>query len=72
MAYWLPRHQDDYFIAINNAYAGTYQRRFKHRPGSSESPETVKARANAEMDDFSRRGHAAIDAYKRKKQMGRA
>ena len=74
LARWLPYHKDDYFLSLRSAvWAKEFTFRYQPPEGAEpEDPETKKARANAEMSAFSRRGKSAIDRYRERKSMGRA
>jgi hypothetical protein len=72
MTYWLPYHRDRYFGSLSAAVFGAYQREFKEEAGAKPTdPDTVRALANRELDAFSARADAAMNAYQQKKAMRR-
>ena len=71
---WLPYHQDQYFLALNNTVWGSYKNRYKppEDEAPAEDPDAIKARALAALADFGRRSKTAMAAYQDHKSMGRA
>lgn len=76
MTHWLPYHRDRMTLlmsrAIGTALTGTFKPEFKEDPDTAkpEDPETVRAVANRELNDFSRRADAAMRTYQKKKSQG--
>jgi len=72
LAKWLPYHQDQYFLLLNNTIWGSYKPRFEPDIPDTEDPDAEKARALSALADFGRRSKTAIAAYQEHKSMGRA
>ena len=68
MAYWLPYHRDQYFLALQAAAHGVYKPRFEPKAEAEASdPATVRALANRELDAFSARADAAMRRFQQTK-----
>ena len=68
MTRYLPAHQDHYFVALNNAFAGTYKLRFEEAP----EPNSDAAEADFErrMADMHRKAEPLLRAIQPRKKRG--
>lgn len=71
MAHWLPYHRDRYFLGMQAAMRGAYRPQFSESAPSAPDPESLRAKANRELDAFSHRADAAMRRYQQKKAQRR-
>ena len=67
MARYLPAHQDRYFVALNNAFAGTYKLRFDEEAPDSNS-DAVEAAVERRLADMHRRAEPQLRKLRPKKR----
>jgi DTW domain-containing protein YfiP len=69
MAHWLPYHQDRYFVALNNAMAGTYRLRFEE--DAEPNTDAAEAAFERRMAEMHRKAEPMLRAIQPRKRGGR-